>query len=343
MKPIRLCKASRGCALLVTALVSICWLVPGEAVPQEQKDVPKEQKKERPKSAAPKERPAPTTEMQVLQAKFVKARELGPVIQQILANHWGLRVSFDERSNSVIVVATPEDMATVRELIKNLDVPKPSSEESRVVFLPLKYTKIDSGLQNALARLLPSNSYVFDVERNQIIVSGDKKILEAAMFLLDKLDRPPDTPKISPKEMQIRVIWLASGPPHKEGRKPPDDMKEVVAELAKMGVEQPRLVAQTMVSTLPGNQFRTEGLAELDQTYRLTVSGTMSSNHQLQISIAASLAGPRGQGPFTVPTPAPIARLDTEITAPPGHSVVLGMTPTPNSTSVFVVQILPKK
>src|SRR5690242_2468041 len=110
MNPIHLCKAWRGSAVLLIVSAATCWLCPGVAVPQEQT---RERK-------AP--RPAPAPEMQVFQAKFVKAQELGPVISNALAPR--VRVSVDERSNSVIVVGNADDMATVKELIQKIDVPK---------------------------------------------------------------------------------------------------------------------------------------------------------------------------------------------------------------------------
>jgi hypothetical protein len=337
MNPIHRYTPLRG--LMALAIVS--WLVPGEAVPQEQK-------KESEKAAAA------TREMQVIAAKFVKARELGSVLQQALDGR--TRVSFDERSNAVIVVATPEDMATVKELIEKIDVPK-ATTEAPVQFLPLRNTKADLALENALHRFLPSGSYFLDYERNLVILSGDEKTQQTAVRLIDRLDRPTERAKAPDQQVQIRVIWLASGLDKKDGRKPPEDMKPVVAELEKMGIEEPRLVTQTLVTALPGKEFRVEGLAGLDSPFQLFISGTLlgatnrGENDKLKISIHATGTMSRpGPVPSGGKSPAPVSisvvqlgRLETEITAPLGHSVVLGVTPTATSTSAFVVQMLPKR
>src|SRR5262249_14956353 len=196
MKPIHSCKSSRRYAILVMVLAVVCSLTAGRAVPQEET-------KESPKGSRP------ATEMQVIQAKFVKARELGLVISQILTGH-PVRVSFDERSNSIIVVATPDDMATVKEIIKKIDVPR-STREPAVRFLPLKYTKADVGLNDALARFLPGGNFVVDRDRNLVIVSGDEKTVETAESLINRIDQPPDRTTLSDREMQVRVLWLGSG------------------------------------------------------------------------------------------------------------------------------------
>ena len=137
--------------------------------------------------------------------------------------------------------------------------------------------------------------------------------------------------------MQVRIVWLASGIAPDQASKPPEDLKEVVAELAKLGVEDPRLVSQAIVTAQLGRQFRVEGSAGRDKPYQLLISGTVlgggpGETSKLQVSIKATQPIVTNQ----------ISRLDTEITAPLRHAVVLGMTPSGTGTSVFVVQILPK-
>ncbi len=180
-----------------------------------------------------------------------------------------------------------------------------------------------------------------DQLRNQIIVSGDQKDLEAVESFIHRLGTPQNKPTF--REVQVRLVWLASGLTGKEARKPPEDVKAVVAELAKMGIEVPSLVTQTLVSAMPDTQFRMEGLTGAP-LYRLSVSGNLRGTageltNRLQISIIATQATATAEPPGSNQ----IGRLETEITTLPGHLVVLGLTPTATSTSVFVVQILPKK
>jgi hypothetical protein len=124
---------------------------------------------------------------------------------------------------------------------------------------------------------------------------------------------------------------------------PPPDLKEIVAELARIGVKDPHLVAQTVVNTVAGTEFRAEGSAKLEEPCNLVISGTVSPKDSdsaiLNVSIQANaLAVGRGGGP---PRSNPVCRLNTQITAPFGHTVVLGLTPTETMTSVFVVQVKP--
>jgi len=286
---------------------------------------------------------APKTEMRVFQLKYVKAGDLAQTMQQIWRQRLGpgFSVGVDFRSNSVIVTAGSQDMAMLDALISKLDAAS-SQPADKIRVFSLSHTRADPGLNNALGLVLAKGTFQVDPSRNQVIVSGDEKSLAAAEMLLSYLDTPQNKPNVA--GMQVRLVWLASGPTQKEARKPPEDMKAVVAELAKMGIEETRLVAQTLIAAMPDSQFRVEGLTELDTApYRLSVSGKLEGipgepTKRLQISILATQApsGPMPGGPSH-------GRLDTEITTLPGHFVVLGMTPTATSTSVFVVQILPKK
>lgn len=321
----------RGCVLPFMALASVLWLIPGRGVTQEQ-------------AAIPGARP-PASEIRVYQAKYLKAGEAARTINGIWGGRLGgpqLRVSVDEGTNSVIVVGTLEDTVSIGTLLSKLDVPSSRNQsKSSVRVFPLIHTQADLGLTKALGLILAKGSFEVDPSRNQVVVTGEEKVLGEAEKLLQRLDTPGSQPKTA--EMQVRLVWLASGPARKEARKPPEDMKAIIAELAKMGIEELSLVTQTLVTALPNTQFQIEGLAGLDSPCRLSVSGTLMSNpgeitDRLQISVTATQA--------TVTPPIivnPIARLDTVITTVPGHSIVLGMTPTATSTSVFVVQILHRK
>lgn len=328
MKPIRRVTRLRCCILVILALACVCWLVPREGRTQQP-------------PPPTKERPQAERETTVVKLKFIDARAAARAIQEAVTGPGHeLRVSADERSNSVIVAGAPDDVNAVRRLISAMDV-GPAKLEPAVRVFQLEHTRADNNLHQAL--LLITGRVTVDPQRNVVTVSGEERTLEAAARLIQSLDTPPSR-RTASESMQVRVVWLASGLTRKEGPKLPEDMKGVVAELAKMGIEEPRLITQASVTALPDTEFRVEGLAGLDSPpYRLSVSGRLFGGTvgepKLHISINATQA--IQNAPPGVATP--VGRVDTEIEAPLGHAVVLGMTPTATSTSVFVVQILPKK
>src|SRR4051794_10797273 len=72
--------------------------------------------------------PAPLAkpELTVIRCKYVKAKDVVHVVSLLkdprVASR--LRLTVDERTNSVIVTGTPDDLALVTELVKRTDVPQ---------------------------------------------------------------------------------------------------------------------------------------------------------------------------------------------------------------------------
>jgi hypothetical protein len=101
--------------------------------------------------------------------------------------------------------------------------------------------------------------------------------------------------------------------------------------LAKLGIAKPRLAAQAAVNAAPNAEFQATGLAGSATQFSMT--GRVSEKKDgptLQIEIRATRQQPAAQE---------LGSVHTEIAAPLGHYVVLGVAPTLGGTSVFVVQV----
>jgi hypothetical protein len=339
MKSIGKSSSWRGSILAVLALASVCWLLPGKAAPQEQRH-------EKAKPVPQKQTP-PSEQVKVFNLAHASAGELAGVLRQLLGNPDtnDYRIAVVARSNSLIVAAHPEVMAQIEAILSKLDVASVSNAPESEVF-SLHFTRADNNLLQALQQAIPSGAVSVDATRNKVVASGNSATLLAVRRLLKQLDEPAQQPANA--DMQVRIVWLASGVADKELPKPPADLKDVVAELSKLGVEDPRLITQTIVTAQFGKKFQVQGLAQLDPSYKLSIQGMLTENlvrlqaSKLQVSIDISAA--QATAPTVTGRPSgQISGLNTEITAPVGHAVVLGMTPNATSTSVFVVQILPKK
>ena len=218
----------------VLALASMCWLVSGQGWTQ-----PVEVQKDG--RLAPPQPKQPATAMKVFQAKHAKARDLAKTIAQIWGQTAGktFRVSEDERTNSVIVVAAPEELDQIEALASRLDRAASDTPRPAPQVIPLTHIRADSNLRSAVSLVVANrgSSMVYP-ERNLVVVTGDLTVIQEVQELLGRLDRPLERSKIA--EVQVRLVWLASGLENKDARKPPEDMKGVVTELSKMGIENPR-------------------------------------------------------------------------------------------------------
>jgi hypothetical protein len=241
----------------------------------------------------------------------------------------------------------------IKELVTKLDAPAApiDGDDASVQVFALRHVPVEN-IVNALKTVIGNTKarIATDPGSNAIIVSGDKNAKMLIGALLEKLDRPAAR-DANGREMQVRVVWLAGQSRDAErpdSSKPPDDLKEVIAELAKIGVRNPILISQAVVNAAANGKFSVQGSAELGGTpCSLLISGIVSDHAgaapSLSVKIEALATAQSALGGKGLPKASPICWIETTISAPPGHPVVLGVTPTESMTSVFVVQLVPRK
>jgi hypothetical protein len=290
------------------------------------------------RAAAPADRP----EECVYALRYARAADAVRVLRDLFRSPAEraprLVITSDERTNSVIVSALPADQAQVEALLNRIDAEAPPAANMPALkVFQLKHRDTDAGLQAALGLLFdgrrPGRFTV--IGRRQVLVYADRETLAAVDTLLRDLDAAPEG-KAEPAEtdLEVRVFWVVGGP-QREAGKALDDFKEATAELARLGIDRPRLAAQVAVSTAPQARFEMTGLASLDTPCRVAVTGTMSDGKgavrlDVSITVARTPAG-REAGP--------LCHLRTQVTAPLDRPLVLGAAPAETLRSAFVIQV----
>jgi hypothetical protein len=280
-------------------------------------------------------------EFSVIPLQKMSALQAAKIAQELLGTGSSkqMRVIADNRTNSLLVSGSVQDQVQVNRLIELLDVDSKKQQQRNVAVVELQNAVPDKGFEEALQLLMDTSGggFALDPRRHAVVVQGDEQAIKTARELIARLDQPQEKPRS--QEMQVRVVWLASGLSRKDAPPPPRDLQEVVSELAKIGVGDLRLVSQSLVNATEGNGFTMNGLAMLDESCSLSINGSVLSRASempvLDITIIARQPAERAK--------TMLCQLDTRIAAPLGHSVVLGVTPTEKSTSVFIVQLLAKK
>jgi hypothetical protein len=288
-----------------------------------------------------------TEVVNVLGAMVVASRQFGPPGRQpemVLA---------DARTNSLVVRAPEDVLQQITEIVKTLDVEAPRQTQLKVFEL-LHAPAAD--MRTALQEVAGSSVKIaVDAVGNRVLAQGDAESLEIIEALLMRLDQPPPKPagdeaSAAPAEdVQVRLVWLVAGLKDSAAAPPPEDLANVIQELEKMGVEGLKTAAQVFVKTVSATPFQVSGAAMLNEPCSLEVTGSFARKR--------SATGSLSQGqrrPNTSNTPPAVleisvsatseqgqhlANLQTTITAPEGHSVVLGVSPVGELTSVFVVQV----
>jgi hypothetical protein len=257
-------------------------------------------------------------------------------LKEVLGARPATTFAADDGANTLIVAAPAEELAKVREIITKVDTPRADTERHQQLrIFQLRKVEPDRALEAALRLVFgagAAGNFALDTARKSVIVWADEPTTQAVEALLTRLeDRAPGRPA---QDVQVRVVWLVSGPAREDAAAPPADLREVLPALAKLGIDKPQLAAQAVVSVTPNAQFQAKGVAKVDTPCPFAVTGRFGDKKEspvLEVSIRAARKTPGGEEE--------VCNLQTEITAPPGHLVVLGMTPTGNTTSVFVVQV----
>jgi hypothetical protein len=303
--------------------------------------------------AAGQQPPTPTggadkTETGVFRLKNMKASEAAALLREVLREQAGpkgtVSLGVDDRRNGVVVSGSAADVAKVRALLEKLDVPgeADAGERTELRAFPLGRIEPDQGLEAALRLVLDGRGpprFVVDRQRRLVLVSGNAATLREVQALLAQLDVQHESRGDPGVELAVRLFWLVGGQPPKDAARLPDDLKDVAADLEKLGLDKPRVATQLLVHASLDTPFEVSGTAHLDTPYRLTFSGMASLKKAavgLDVTVSADRSG-------TGRERSPVAGVHTQVTAPPGRLVVLGVTPTDKLTSAFVVQVEGKK
>jgi hypothetical protein len=269
------------------------------------------------------------------------AKAIAPLVEPVG------KVTADAATRSLVVSATGELLDTVTEVVMQLDTkPRDTGEEMIVQAYSLKHAKADKLGAAVLPLLGPRGTIARDTQRNLLIIKDAGDVQRTAARLIEILDVPAAAGAMT--QRRVQVVWLVSFSGLKDEEKPghklPPHLKEVEAELAKVGVEDLRVIAQLLATCVGTEEFRASG--ELDGPCRVTVKGQFversASAVALKIGITAEQLRPVDpEKPGGMRQYVDLAAVDSTITAPPGHAVVLAMSPmvSPKGTltSVFVV------
>lgn len=289
-----------------------------------------------------------------IQLEYAEADELAEMLREILSDE-SIQLRVWGHTNSIVVCGSGAGIDRALSLIEKLDRNVVSSGQAGEIIeiFPLA-TKPDVELEGALELVLGDRGLFYvDTARNTVVVKADIRGAQRAQQIIEALDVPERKAAVTSASTQyrVRLVWLVNGLPREEFMPPPDDLKEVVDELAKISVTGLVLASQSVI-TASSQEFTMESTPMIVGTYRLRFEGRFlpgaedPGSRQLSVRIevdsehTTSTTGGVG-GSRTSTRTVPVCKLESTIAAPVGHSVVLGVTSMGQMTSVFVLQILP--
>jgi hypothetical protein len=223
-------------------------------------------------------------------------------------------------------------------------------------------------IMTVLRQVIDDAQLAMDERTNTVIVSAPKEALEVAEALIMKLEEAAESapaPSVDPQvpaepgEMRVRVVWLASGPatkPSPDGEKhesftpPPKDLQPVVEELDKLGLGDAVMVSQSVLTASTSGTFKSQGTVwapvaigspnPVPCDLSISGAGLSPDGKRIQLSVRVTIEKPHAVQRDKM-VKEPLVTVETEVATPPGHFVVLGVSPAGPITSAFVVQVTP--
>ena len=342
--------AFRISPLLIAALLSCGWqrtaAAQGDKAAAEGKAAA-ERNSASPKSGAMAEAPAakaktevkePSGVLEIYPLKYADPNTIEAVLNSMLKVN--VRFIFDRRTQSLLLVAPPDIQRKVADLLKKLDVPAASlgPDQSIKVFTLLNADPASAA--KALSTIGSKGIRVsIDERMRSIIVAGSMGDVNVAEALIGKLDER-GTEAVT--RYEVRVIWLAGGLSGEDRGEPPaDDLKDVVAELARLGIRDPRQVGQMVVQTnvrgFHGGMFQVKSSPRFgNQAADFNASGLLSERPDGAGLLMEVRVRTRKE---SSPPEQNLNEIDTQIVLPQKQFVVLATAPTGKLTSIFVVQV----
>jgi len=277
--------------------------------------------------------------LEVYSLKHVDGQTVVAMVSQVFPD---AVLTFDPASSRLIAYALASDQERLKGLIQRIDVLPEHDEQVKVINLIHAEA---APMAQAVSEILDTEEVriAVDTRTNSLIAVGPESTLSVIEALLLRLDEPE--PRKSEETFRVRIVWFAEGSPDDEAAKLDNDLLAVQAELSRIGVGPFHSMGQVVVNTAPGGEFQIGCPAALgDEPADLKINGFLNFERRerplLAIKITATRRGFRGGGGATgFPGDERLVELQTDIAAPLGHCVVLGVTPVSEKTLAFAVQV----
>ena len=284
--------------------------------------------------------------------QHMDADQVLTVLQGCIADSEDCNLVADEEKNRLLVFGSRKVHDRVREILESIDQPRQGDINIKV--FPLAYSNAQD-MVDVLGVLtdIKKTRVSVDLRTNSVIVSSEQehglKVIEALITRLDQAHPEHDKSRFGPSAtFYVRLVWLASGPDAGDGDDPAADLKDVLAELAKLGIHDVRQVAQTIVNTGIDGQFSVScqpvygerpaqwkidgNLEEADEAFRLYIQLSTSHGPHIVETDMGAMQQPEQD----------LVDLETDLVMREGHYVVLGITPTGKTQSIFVLLVTPR-
>ncbi|MDI6871888.1 MAG: secretin N-terminal domain-containing protein [Bacillota bacterium] len=191
-------------------------------------------------TAAAGDRPAESLRVEVFTLKHAEPAEVRQALSVLVAD---ANLALENRSRSILVRGTPEQLEQARQIVARIDVPRPAGAEparplaapveepgkKRVEVVTLRFAKAEE-VKNALGLVLPANAVLAESRTNSLVLNGTPEELAEARRLIDRLDTG-----VSQILIEARLEEISKDALTELGIEWPEKWELKDTELAKLG------------------------------------------------------------------------------------------------------------
>jgi hypothetical protein len=250
----------------------------------------------------------------------------------------GLSVTVDDRSNTIIVTGTTDQVLDFAKLLQTIDVPAPPPAmppPAQEVFL-FRFNQADPKLvEDGLHLILPTKEvgrFLVDREQHLVIIYSRMEVINLVKNLLARLDETPGPALPMNLDWRVRVIWLRNAPAEDKLAKPlPKDFGELLDDLGKLGLDRPAVASQLMARITPQMPFEIAGGGP--PSWKWAVNGRIQHvSNQLALDLTVTATDNDS-------TTKPPVFLRTHVNLNSPKAMIVGAAATGPLMSAFVVEV----
>jgi hypothetical protein len=271
--------------------------------------------------------------------KNARATDAARVLRDLYRDQASIKLGVDDKSNSLIVAASPAILTEVAKILQTLDdaAARVVDDNHEFYVIRLRNLEADQKLLDALRMLLPNakaGRFVLDPGRKLLLVQGPPWLQKAVETALLQIEAAAPVP--AAKGLQVRLLWLVGGKlVEGDGGIPASVFQDVADDLKKLALNPTRIAGNTLVHVTAGARFTISGSAVADGPYVVKFSGKAGTAPdgmvELAIEAVVMAAGDGGS--------ARLCELQTELRVPAGKMVVVGSAPVRGEPTAFIVHV----
>ncbi|MBM4088618.1 MAG: hypothetical protein FJ276_04205 [Planctomycetes bacterium] len=280
--------------------------------------------------------------LQMHMLRYIDPSTALSVLKMLMSEETDVRITMaiDQRRPAVILYGPPEVHEKCRAALEMLDKPQEDLQTRDLKVFQLVNAD-PSSVTQLLAGLLPKEVMVApDLRTRSVLVHGPKEALRMVEPMLLRLDEKAEGERAQPgMSYQVRIVWLASGLTE-DSPAVADDLKDVLSELSRLGVMEPRQVAQVFVRTNAQGEFVVASSPSFDgRPTEFMATGKVLEQREGFLEMRVSLSAEQEVETELSIRKQKLIDLRTEIDSQPKQYVVLATAPVGKTTSVFVIQV----